>query len=562
MPSIQHLSAELICEEEHPAPTLKAVSLVCRLFYETSLALLFRYVNIPLTAKDPKQAAAFLQVLHKEPRIRSHIQHITVPVPKYGFHGRHSDLEESFKSLLPLLPQLQAVRIGGDECFNYDWIDLRPVDPSILSAINELHRSVSLAVDCYVYTRNIDARLDKLACLDSLRVCFLGKTTTNRIGGWANEELGSNPFLDILMIISTNTRLKHLHLSLQRGYGVAVPPVYSEMEQYALEVLGPTIPDLKSVVLEGDLHFTDKALRIWTKSFNKLRSLYIMGVPLIEEMTKSLQGQMPALQTLKLSAFKDLQEKTTFQGDTGSVKAFLSTLTLSSLSLLGFPPDILLHAIRFSCPSLIHLCFHIREDAMALCMRSGPPLSTLLLSTAHLETINCMCPALQSLTLDVTRSNLLTAGRPPRESPSPDLRPSPIAAFATPTTPADHSLLFALATMPNLQHIRLYLHIDPVDGTLLNNPPLIAADVLATYAYLRGHKCARPLKSLLVCAAQERFEVWESGPDRVVTVECSDGRNGRVREAWDIDEWVMRGREELTQERGYTLRPVWGVIKG
>ena len=86
------------------------MSLVCRLFYEASSALLFRCVNIPLTAKDPKQAAAFLQFLHKEPNIRAHIQRITVPVPKYGFHGRHRDLEESFKSLLPLLPQLQAVR--------------------------------------------------------------------------------------------------------------------------------------------------------------------------------------------------------------------------------------------------------------------------------------------------------------------------------------------------------------------------------------------------------------------------------------------------------------------
>lgn len=453
-------------------------------------------------------------------------------------------------------------RIGGDECFNYDWIDLRPIDPSILSTINELHRSVNLAVDCYVYSRNLDARLDKLDCLESLRVCFVGKTPVNRDGGWANEELGSNPFQNILTIISTNTRLKHLHLSLQRGYGVSIPPVYSEMEKYALEVLGPTVPDLKSVVLEGDLHFTDKALKTWTKPFNKLRSLYIMGVPLIEEMTKSLQGQMPALQTLKLSAFHDLQERTTFQGDTGSVKAFLSTLTLSSLSLFGFPPDILLHAIHFSGLSLIHLCFHIREDAMALRMRRGPPLSTLLLSTAHLETINSTCPALQSLTLDVTRSSLLTARRHPRESPSPDLQPSIIAVSATPTSPADHSLLFALATMPTLQHIRFFLHIDPVDRTQQNSPPLTAADVLATYAHLRSHKCARPLKTLLVCAAQESFEVWDSGPDRVVTVECCDGRNRRVRDAWDVDEWVMRGREEAIQERGYTSRRVWGATEG
>ena len=452
--------------------------------------------------------------------------------------------------------------IGGDECFNYDWIDLRPIDPSILSTINELHRSVSLAVDCYVYTRNVDARLDKLACLESLRVCFLGTTPVNRNGGWANEELGNNPFQDILTIISTNTRLKHLHLSLERGYGVSIPPVYSEMEKYALEVLGPTIPDLKSLVLEGDLHFTDKALQTWTKPFNKLRSLYIMGVPLIEEMTKSLQGQMSALQTLKLSAFKDVQEKATFQGDTESVKAFLSTLTLSSLSLFGFHPDILLHAIRSRGPSLIHLCFHIREDAMALLMRSGPPLSTLLLSTAHLETINRTCHALQSLTLDVTRSSLLTAGRAPRESPSPDLQPSPIAASATPTSPADHSLLLALATMPTLQHIRLFLHNDPVGFLQQNNPPLIATDVLVTYAHLRRHKRVRPLKSLLVCAGQQSLEVWESGPERVVTVECRDGRNRRVREAWDVDGWVMRRREEAIEEQEYTSRPVWGVTEG
>lgn len=230
--------------------------------------------------------------------------------------------------------------IGGDECFNYDEFKIRSIDPSILSTINELHRPVSLAVDCYIYTRDMKARLDNLSCLRSLRVCFQYNTPTNLIGGGANEELGSNPFQDIVKIVSKNTRLKHLHLSIKkkRDFSLSLPPIFTEMRDHALGILGRTIPDLESLVLEGDLHFTDKALKIWTKPLSQLQSLQIMGVPLVLEITGSLQGQMSALQTLKLSAFQDVQDYITFHGDSVSLKAFLSTLVLTDLSLLGFPP--------------------------------------------------------------------------------------------------------------------------------------------------------------------------------------------------------------------------------
>ena len=117
---------------------------------------------------------------------------------------------------------------------------------------------MNLEVDCYVYTRDIDARLDNISCLDSLRVCFLDTSCTDHEGGWADKGLGSNPFQDRVNIISRNTRLKHLHLSLQKGYKFSISSLYSEIEDYTLQVLGPTIADLDSLVLEGDLHFTDK----------------------------------------------------------------------------------------------------------------------------------------------------------------------------------------------------------------------------------------------------------------------------------------------------------------
>ena len=269
---------------------------------------------------------------------------------------------------------------------------------------------------------------------------------------------------------------------------------------------------------------------------------------------------MRALQMLKLSAYNHLTNRTSFRGDVLSLKAFLSTLTLTELSLLGFPPDILLHAIQSSGLSLYHLGFHIREDPMELGIRCGPSLSPLLLSTAQLKTIKSTCPALQSLTFDVTKSSLLIPENPSRNSPPLLLPPTAIASSLKPLSETDHSLLLTLATTPALQHIRLFLHIDPTGRTHHNDPLLTTADVLAIYAYLRSFKRGSPLKNLLICA-QERFEMWESGPERVVTVERCNGMNRRTREAWDINDNVMRGREERREDQWYTSRPVWGATE-
>lgn len=419
---------------------------------------------------------------------------------------------------------------------------------------------MSLAVDCYVYPRDLKARLEDLSCLRSLRVCFLANSSMSRGVKGANEELGSNPFQGIVKLVSTNTRLKHLHLRLRED-SLSSSPIYREMRDHALEILGPVLPDLESLVLEGDLHFTDKALKTWTKPLNQLQSLQIRGLPLVEQITRSLQGQMPALQTLKLSAFPNQQDYTTFHGDPTYLKAFLSTLVLTDLSLQGFPPDILWHALQSSGPTLRHLCFY-SDDATGLDTRAGPPLlPTMLLSTEYLRTLISTCPALQRIILDVTNSSILTAEKPSQESPpsASNLQPSPIATSSSPLTRANGSLLLPLASMPALQHIHFFVLNDLVQ---LFDPYLTTADAVAVYAYLRNHKRGCPLKTLLICVDGRFYELWESAPEGVVMLEYRDSTGYLVREVWDLSGGVMRGREEKHQERRFCSWPVWGEIEG
>jgi len=212
-------------------------------------------------------------------------------------------------------------------------------------------------------------------------------------------------------IIRRDPDLKALHLSLDTRRRVYASESHSETRRKALEHIGYAITRLESLNLEGDLHFTDKAWTTWAAAsvWGTLQTLSIIGTPLFKEMTSRLQGQLLTLKTLTLSAYEDYQSfpKSTFHESFTQVKTFLSSLKLTRLCLLGFHPEVLLHALPINGASLRYLRFHVRENAWDLRLVLGPSYSTLLLSALHLETLRSTCSTLEWLGLDVCRSDLI-----------------------------------------------------------------------------------------------------------------------------------------------------------
>lgn len=459
---------------------------------------------------------------------------------------------------------VSSVRFEGDAALeSYDMVDLRPIDPSILTAVDKLPGQVRLAIDCYVHTANSDAGLHALSCLDSLRVCLLPKPRLYPHGGGPGFTAyrGDSAAEDVAEIVKSNRRLRHLHIALE---GVSVPGrpedrLFSETKNHALEIIGLSVVAIQSLVLDGELSFTQKALESWTTPFLHLQTLSIIGVPLVEETTKYLRGHhVPCLHTLTLSAFKDASTKTTFENDSLSIKAFLASLTLTHLTLVGFRRDILIHAIEHTGSSLRSLSSHIRESAYDLSMRHGPMqaglvLRSILPSGEDVAVIKAACPSLECINIDILASSPPIAGQAvpattPQAAAASSKPTSPPSDLATPWPPfPSFSLdLRPLLSIPILQSLSLFIHKD--DARREHNPYLeTAAGIIKLYTFLRSLK-PRPGRFPDLSISSEvngGVMTWEVRKEETSTVLVEQRAGRRVeRQVWDLS----RGR--MVEERG------------
>lgn len=448
---------------------------------------------------------------------------------------------------------MSSIRFEGDAALeSYDMVDLRPVDPAILTAVDELPGQVRLAIDCYVHTANSDARLHALSCLDSLRVCLLHKPRLYAHGGGPGfvADRGGNAAEDVAEIIKSNRRLRHLHVALQGSSVPGVPEhrLFFETKSHALEIIGRSVLAIRSLVLEGELSFTQQALGSWTTPFLHLQSLSIIGVPLVEETSRYLRGHhLPRLHTLTLSAFKDASTKTTFENDSTSINAFLASLTLTHLTLLGFRREILIHAVGRTGSSLRSLSSHVRESALGLSMRygpvrAGPFLRSMLLSAEDVAVIKAACPSLECINLDVLATRLPSAGpdvpgTTPKAATSsaqistpsdPDTRPAPLPSLSPDVQP--------LLSIPILHSLSLFVHKD--DTRREHDPSLdTTPGIVKLYTFLRGleHRPGRFPDVSVSSEINGAVVTWNVRYEGAGTV-MVERRGGRrvERQVWDL----------------------------
>lgn len=499
---------------------------------------------------------------------------------------------------------------------------MRSIPRAILHAINVLPQPISLAIDCYVHTLDSRLNINKISCLESLRVCMVNIPQFSNHLGPSHESFEYSVSTGVADIIHQNPCMKALRLCLQTNNNSrSNHESYREVREHALEEIGRTVTQLDSLTLEGDLLFNEVAWKTWNATciWSHLRCLSITKISLIETIMARLKGRLPALRRLKLSAYEELQcfPHSTFHEGADLMKAFLSSLKLTHLSMLGFQPDILLSNLEPAGSTLQNIRFHIRENPTDLTIVRGPKFSTLLLSTAHVIVLKSKCTNIRSIGLDVPRSSLKGAGGDsapsvpqhpvgsgttgfranlsacPQGFPDPTewltkaSRPNLVSSIPAPYGDAAFvssranpmltssfwrqsliperdmpatavSVLDTLATISSLRHIRLFIHHDANDPWNLSN-----ADAIATFQHLRSRKRGCALESLIICGTERGdgrlWIMWESGP-QMATLEYHRGQE-LLRELWNTEDGIVQERETRDWDE-WRAQPEWALAEG
>ena len=435
-----------------------------------------------------------------------------------------------------------------------EMIDLRPIQDFLLRTINRLATQPSLDIDCYVPNVNWKKLPSGTRGIRSLRVCMGSGASSSSQTGITTPLLPTRPSTCIVNLISQNPALRHLHLVMGESPANGVEKDPTE-RTYALERIGASLRQLRSLTLEGDLHFTDKAWTVWSSSLNwkQIQSLTIAKLSLIEDFASRCTGDLSSLHTLKLSAYSPRDEwlNTDFVPLTKPISSFLGSLQLHSLSLEGFHPRVLLDALR---PTFRYVRFHIRESARTLA--NGFHVSQLRLAPKEIDTLRSACPNLYWLGLDAeadiwnSLDDLVTVSA----TPAPPTTSSTAAKHRSPSShkpPYGQALLpiilNTLATIRSLCHIRLFFYEEPVCKAML------------IFTYLRVRKQGSPLRSLVVRTESRVWIVWELGSEKA-TLEYHQYAT-HFREIWDTVNMAVLERENISPEAWIGHR-VWGCPEG
>ena len=376
------------------------------------------------------------------------------------------------------------------------------------------------------------------------------------------DSFDGNPSTDVAEIVSKNARLQHLHIALKESSGLWAHVKYNETQQQALEFIGPAVSNLHSLTLEGDLHFSDRAWRSWSRPFNGLRSLSIIGISLIQRLVEHGLEQLPLLKKLKLSSSIDDLSVTnsSFRGRNGSVEAFLSSLSLTELLIYGIHPWSFMQVIPSIGKDLRILSFHISENNGQICTIKGvgrlPQLelsiATLLVSTADLETIKVSCPELECLSIDVAES-CVPITEAVQVASGPTIPNSLIFGhsqkIAVCLASTNYAILNLLAGMYALRHVCLVVKAECPRKRL--NPPT-SADVVETCKYFHINKRGCAIRRLTMQADRGgRWDVWEQGPGAVVMKYWIRGQS--IKEIWNLETGKLETREVLDAEESWPM---------
>lgn len=432
-----------------------------------------------------------------------------------------------------MLIQLRMSRVGSAQFP----LNCKSAEPRFLEAVQQLGRTVSFSVFGhrgstigYIHTWNPNL-FDGLSCSDSLQVNMLNEPQNPIYSESSIYNFTGTPSKDISCIISRNPRLLNVHLRLDGEARSAYYTGRHELEeaerQFALENIGVHIRPLESLTLEGKLHFTQTAWDIWECNMNwfALRSLSLIGEPLVKEVTERLVNCCPNLDSLRLDAQYRYRRGEQSHPDNSrrfltDVTPFVSSAMLKQLSLKGFHHDNL-NALKQGGSQLQRLLFHVPE---------GPAMwgschwkvvwpetfKASLLSPSHLESLQIECPRLEWLAFDIMPFHI-SREISISEPYTPVSGHSPSAYHNLPYTPcepedyenakpilesqnpqrdsptAPDPIFMSLKRFRYLRHLRLFIHkvhLLPWTFSL--------KDTMRTFLWLRKHKIGIPLESLVV----------------------------------------------------------------
>lgn len=402
--------------------------------------------------------------------------------------------------------------MGGDYCFDEDvkneqeppfpdHAEITYLGSSLLKAVDELPGAVHLAVGHYRYQWDQPTPLNRISCLESLRIFI----HPERAVDW----------YEVAKILGGNPGLRDLYVRVLRDRDYR--DLNDRSSDRSLETIGSSAKALYSLTLEGTFTLGRVSLT-WISSLPQLRSLSLVGLKLTLGMAKCLHGQLPALRILKLAeAYQQSRISPLNTKQTSTLGAFLSTLRLGYLSIRGFEPGIVLRNVRYSGSSLYSLRLHVPQRFTS---EEAMPMFTV----QQVREIASACPNLECLTFDVSHTDLLSWARAQTEEPSevmPDRWMDDISTFRD-SPPTDSPIFSALLTMSALKHIRCFVQfgMNPAEKYEDIQRDFCISEVVATYLYLRKHKRGCELQTLVICRRKngpyQRWDISEIGVERVV----------------------------------------------
>ena len=436
----------------------------------------------------------------------------------------------------------------------------------LFTVINALPQLVKVSIGNYVQTLNHGLGLENITCLDSLNACLTHRKT---IGA---DDFDGDPVQEVKEIVSKNSKLKSLHIALQGYFDLHRHDSYEDAKLYALGAIGPVLSQLESLTLEGDLCFSDQSWPYWIRIFQRLKSLSLIGLSLINSVASHDNVSFPHLKTLSLDATHNYRPSDQFlTADLDSIHTFLSRLKLTRLCIFNLDRGALLQMGSSARISITSLSLHVRGDTQAPIDRysvgwppDAEPLNECLVMTnADLKSIESHWLKLQYLSIEILECcdplpNKLRYNSATSQTPSEQLTSSPpgpsLAGF---TPPIDFSTLDILARMQSLRQLTLFFKFKSDTSSWLTatmerkiSGSFVTSKIFAVYLYLCRNKRGNRLEKFVLHFDRRPAQWWEiqeQGPKHAVIRLTEPHAGGYFEEVWNM----TTGKRE---EEGESLR--------
>lgn len=322
----------------------------------------------------------------------------------------------------------------------------------------------------------------------------------------------------------------------------------------ALERIGDIGPHLRSLRLSGQVRFSPTAQKLWAPSLSNLRSLSLRNTDLGPLFFLSLPERLPQLRKLKIHYERSFISP---EFEYEAVKTFLSTLSVTDLTLSGFSVEIIPYVARAYGSRLENFHFYqfgwcnlgSKAPHQSIALENDEYTETFAKSqrwmTSDLEALHSGLTGLRSLGLNLRKHQLIIVRPAPQVEN--DWHKWQVAKYkvqnvgeAQNTSSSDDifiktDVLDRLASCESLRRVHLLLPKDDYKVTDLNT--------MLTFQYILKTKKGASFEEMMISSPCHNWKISRAADDRALLTACHGGRK-TSEEIWDLKAMLVCSRVE------------------